>query len=121
MPEHDFNKKIYFLDRMLLIITLFTLFISSSYSATKVKFTDWSTPPQSGCKSLPDDLVIWVEHGGSDRKTYCNNVDTGASVTYILSYYVKRGYALTHHTMAATESKYSSIYTSYSWMLVKNQ
>lgn len=103
---------------MLISGILVVLFFS--FSSANDSCWDWRT--QSACKPLPQDPVIWIEHGGSDRMTYCNNIETGASVPYILSHYMKEGYVITHHAMAATrQSKHTPIYTSYSWMLVKDK
>lgn len=71
--------------------------------------------------TLPDDCVVWVEHYGSYRETFVNNQKVPVPPHRVLSRYVRRGYRITHHAMAATETHYTSIYTHYSWMLEKKE
>lgn len=71
--------------------------------------------------ALPRERLIWLEHYGRDRKTFVNNNRVSEQPYAVLAHYVSLGYRITHHTMAATETDYTSIYTHYSWMLEKER
>lgn len=89
---------------MLLLLSI-TLFFSLVWSCSHTKFQN--------------DRVIWIEYDEYWGKTYSNRIHSCDTVPELLNHYIGKGYELTHHSMAATESSYSSQKMAYSWVLVK--